>query len=177
MCPTSTTLWRIARLPSHRASRPSSFRTCCGSDWQSVRHDHHEHYSYLSLRVQRIAEAGLAVVDVEELPTHGGSLRLWLRTRRAIPRHGTDRAVAEAEAGLETLLMPASSSGQRPLSTACCSFCCRPKRKANMYWAMAPLPRATPCSITQGSVPIYCRQWPIVPPASKANCSPAATFR
>lgn len=39
---------------------------------------YHEHYSYLSLAAtQRIFEgAGLAVFDVEELPTHGGSLRV-----------------------------------------------------------------------------------------------------
>jgi SAM-dependent methyltransferase len=40
---------------------------------------YHEHYSYLSLiTTQRVlAEAGLSVVDVEELSTHGGSLRTW----------------------------------------------------------------------------------------------------
>lgn len=40
---------------------------------------YHEHYSYLSLTaVRRIFEAnGLAVFDVEELPTHGGSLRVF----------------------------------------------------------------------------------------------------
>ncbi len=40
---------------------------------------YHEHYSYLSLTaVQRIFAAnGLTVIDVEELPTHGGSLRIW----------------------------------------------------------------------------------------------------
>jgi SAM-dependent methyltransferase len=39
---------------------------------------YHEHYSYLSLgAVGRIlAENGLRVVDVEEIPTHGGSLRV-----------------------------------------------------------------------------------------------------
>ena len=39
---------------------------------------YHEHYSYLSLvAVERIfGAAGLAVFDVEELPTHGGSLRV-----------------------------------------------------------------------------------------------------
>jgi Methyltransferase domain len=38
---------------------------------------YHEHFSYLSLlTTQRVlAPAGLTVVDVEELPTHGGSLR------------------------------------------------------------------------------------------------------
>jgi SAM-dependent methyltransferase len=40
---------------------------------------YHEHFSYLSLQaVTRIFEhAGLKVWDVEELPTHGGSLRIY----------------------------------------------------------------------------------------------------
>jgi len=40
---------------------------------------YHEHFSYLSLgTVQRIfAKAGLRVFDVETLPTHGGSLRVY----------------------------------------------------------------------------------------------------
>lgn len=40
---------------------------------------YHEHFSYLSLTsVSRIfAHAGLRVFDVEELPTHGGSLRIF----------------------------------------------------------------------------------------------------
>lgn len=40
---------------------------------------YHEHYSYLSLTaVNRIFESnGLSVFDVEELPTHGGSLRVF----------------------------------------------------------------------------------------------------
>ena len=40
---------------------------------------YHEHYSYLSLTaVRRIFEHnGLSVFDVEELPTHGGSLRVY----------------------------------------------------------------------------------------------------
>jgi SAM-dependent methyltransferase len=40
---------------------------------------YHEHFSYFSLHtVQRIFAAhGLRIWDVEKLPTHGGSLRLW----------------------------------------------------------------------------------------------------
>ncbi len=40
---------------------------------------YHEHFSYLSFyTVQRIfKEAGLRIWDVEELPTHGGSLRIY----------------------------------------------------------------------------------------------------
>ena len=67
---------------------------------------YHEHYSYLSLRtVMRIAAAyGLQVVDVEQLPTHGGSLRVWLAHQGAAePVSAVDAVLAEAAAGLETL--------------------------------------------------------------------------
>jgi hypothetical protein len=40
---------------------------------------YHEHFSYLSLTsvVRIFAHAGLRVFDIEELPTHGGSLRIY----------------------------------------------------------------------------------------------------
>ncbi|MBX3638482.1 MAG: class I SAM-dependent methyltransferase [Rubrivivax sp.] len=67
---------------------------------------YHEHYSYLSLgAVQRIfAAAGLQVFDVEELPTHGGSLRVFAQ-RADAGTQPTSAAVAalvqrEAAAGL-----------------------------------------------------------------------------
>ncbi len=69
---------------------------------------YHEHYSYLSLTtVQRIfASQGLAVFDVEELPTHGGSLRVFAQ-RSDTGRRAVGDAVArvlrdEAAAGLAT---------------------------------------------------------------------------
>jgi SAM-dependent methyltransferase len=42
---------------------------------------YHEHFSYFSLLAVEpvFARHGLAVVDVDRLPTHGGSLRLYLR--------------------------------------------------------------------------------------------------
>jgi SAM-dependent methyltransferase len=42
---------------------------------------YHEHFSYFSLLtvVRLFAHHGLTVVDVEELPTHGGSLRVYAR--------------------------------------------------------------------------------------------------
>jgi SAM-dependent methyltransferase len=42
---------------------------------------YHEHFSYLSLLTssRALATAGLQVVDVEELDTHGGSLRVYAR--------------------------------------------------------------------------------------------------
>lgn len=56
---------------------------------------YHEHYSYLSLlTVQRVIAAhGLDAVDVEELPTHGGSLRVYAR-----------HAGAEVAASVEAIL-------------------------------------------------------------------------
>lgn len=46
---------------------------------------YHEHYSYFSLQtVERIfAAGGLTVTDVEELSTHGGSLRIFARHEEA----------------------------------------------------------------------------------------------
>lgn len=68
---------------------------------------YHEHFSYLSLvAVERLLAAhGLEVVDVEQLPTHGGSLRLWVAhagERGAAPSVARLREV-EREAGLYDL--------------------------------------------------------------------------
>jgi hypothetical protein len=59
---------------------------------------YHEHYSYLSLTaVTRILEgAGLRVFDVEELPSHGGSLRVFACHSEA--SHPTGPAVGAFEA-------------------------------------------------------------------------------
>lgn len=48
---------------------------------------YHEHFSYLSLlSVERIFSShGLQVFDVDELPTHGGSLRIYARHDRGQP--------------------------------------------------------------------------------------------
>ena len=69
---------------------------------------YHEHYSYLSLlTTQRVlAEAGLTVVDVEELPTHGGSLRTWsMPVERATePSERVAKVLGdERAAGLDTV--------------------------------------------------------------------------
>ena len=69
---------------------------------------YHEHFSYLSLLTssRALAPAGLRVIDVEELDTHGGSLRLYAQPEE----NGGEptarvKAVLEAEeaAGLHTV--------------------------------------------------------------------------
>ncbi|WP_413441456.1 methyltransferase domain-containing protein [Synechococcus sp. MIT S1220] len=85
---------------------PHLLRLLLGNQFDTI---YHEHYSYLSLHVvMRIAAAaGLIVVDVEQLPTHGGSLRVWLAHQDSIPKDFSPgmRAVLAAEdaAGLETV--------------------------------------------------------------------------
>jgi SAM-dependent methyltransferase len=68
---------------------------------------YHEHFSYFSLlAVQRVFAAhGLEVVDVEELPTHGGSLRLYVRHEGAQEGDGRveDLLARERASGLDGL--------------------------------------------------------------------------
>ena len=69
---------------------------------------YHEHYSYLSLLTasRALETAGLQVVDVDELSTHGGSLRVHARPAQAAGEPGARvKAVLDAEeaAGLHTV--------------------------------------------------------------------------
>ncbi len=84
---------------------PHLLRLIEGRQYDTI---YHEHYSYLSLlTTQRVlARAGLTIVDVEELPTHGGSLRTWSRPAETAgtPSPAVDAVLAaEARAGLHTL--------------------------------------------------------------------------
>jgi hypothetical protein len=69
---------------------------------------YHEHFSYLSLLTssRALATAGLRVVDVDELGTHGGSLRVYARPEEN-GGEPTDRVkavlAAEEAAGLHTV--------------------------------------------------------------------------
>jgi len=77
---------------------------------------YHEHFSYLGLAtVQRIfAAAGLQIWDVERLPTHGGSLRIWAQhsgSPRAPLPSVTELLAEEAAAGM---LEPAFYASLQP---------------------------------------------------------------
>lgn len=70
---------------------------------------YHEHFSYLSLStVEKIfASNGLTVFDVEELPTHGGSLRIYARhledTSKEVQPSVAALKAKEIAAGVEKL--------------------------------------------------------------------------
>lgn len=84
---------------------PHLLRLIEGRQYDTI---YHEHYQYLSLLTasRALATAGLTVVNVDELTTHGGSLRVYARPDAAAGEPSTsvkDVLEAEAAAGLHTL--------------------------------------------------------------------------
>lgn len=85
---------------------PHLLRTIEGNQFDQI---YHEHFSYFSLyAVEGIFAAhGLPLFDVEELPTHGGSIRIYARHADDTTKEITERLIAlrarEAEAGVATL--------------------------------------------------------------------------
>jgi len=102
---------------------------------------YHEHYSYLSLLTveQVFARHGLTVFDVQQLTTHGGSLRIFAR-------HAADASkpvcaavaavrVQEKDAGLDTLA-PYAAFGARVTETRLqlLEFLIAAKRAGKRVW-------------------------------------------
>jgi hypothetical protein len=85
---------------------PHLLKTIDGNQFDQI---YHEHFSYFSLySAERIfAGHGLAIFDVEELPTHGGSLRIYARHAEDGTKPVTPRLLAlrqqECAAGVDTL--------------------------------------------------------------------------
>ncbi|MHB1231523.1 MAG: methyltransferase domain-containing protein [Burkholderiales bacterium] len=85
---------------------PHLLRLMAGNQFDTI---YHEHFSYLSLisTEKILAHHGLTIFDVEELGTHGGSLRLYVRhaENAALPVNTPVAAMrqTECEAGLDVL--------------------------------------------------------------------------
>jgi SAM-dependent methyltransferase len=83
---------------------PHLLRTIAGMQFDTV---YHEHFSYLSLLALTplFERHGLQIVEVAELPTHGGSLRVFVAPAGSRPVDPSVAAVLNAEraAGLEDL--------------------------------------------------------------------------
>ncbi|MGA6161373.1 methyltransferase domain-containing protein [Amycolatopsis magusensis] len=75
------------------------------NQYDTIYHEHFQYYTVQSAR-RALAGGGLSVVDVELLPTHGGSLRLWARPD-AVAGEPSRRMIevldAEKAAGLHEL--------------------------------------------------------------------------
>src|SRR5690606_20362269 len=82
---------------------PHLMRLVEGNQFDTI---YHEHFSYLSFStVEKIfAHHGLTLFDVEELPTHGGSIRIYGRHTDDLTKPVSDR-VREMKAREEGLGM------------------------------------------------------------------------
>ncbi|WP_068280038.1 class I SAM-dependent methyltransferase [Aldersonia kunmingensis] len=73
--------------------------------FDTIYHEHFQYYTLLSA-TRALATAGLTVVDVELIPTHGGSIRVWARPEAAAGEP-TERVAEvlrlEEEAGLHSV--------------------------------------------------------------------------
>jgi hypothetical protein len=75
------------------------------NQYDTIYHEHFQYYTVASAQ-RALASGGLAVVDVELLPTHGGSIRLWARPEEVsqVPsQRVVDVLAAEKAAGLHEL--------------------------------------------------------------------------
>lgn len=85
---------------------PHLMRLMEGNQFDTI---YHEHFSYLSLlTVEKLfAEHGLTIFDVEELSTHGGSLRIYARqaedTSKPISQQVKELRAREEAAGFSNL--------------------------------------------------------------------------
>ncbi len=114
---------------------PHLVRMIDGNQFDTI---YHEHYSYFSfVAVERVFAAhGLELFDVEELATHGGSLRIFARHRTASgeisgPRtpRVADLLARERAAGVESLAYYAGYSERvRETKRALLDFLIREKR-------------------------------------------------
>lgn len=69
------------------------------NQYDTIYHEHFQYYTVASA-TRALASGGLALVDVELLPTHGGSIRLWARPAEAAgePTNGVSPARAKPRA-------------------------------------------------------------------------------
>jgi hypothetical protein len=115
---------------------------------------YHEHFSYLSLTaVNRIFEvAGLTIFDVDEIPTHGGSLRIYARHQgddsKQVSQNVTKLLASEKAKGLTT---PDYYKGfQRKafeIKLAVIDFLLRQKREGKKVAGYGAAAKGIPCLI------------------------------
>jgi SAM-dependent methyltransferase len=97
---------------------PHLVRLMEGNQFDTI---YHEHFSYFSFGTARriFARHGLELFDVDELPSHGGSLRIWGRHVGAsgpVSERVAALVASEQAAGLETPI-PYAGFGERVVKT------------------------------------------------------------
>ncbi|GAA0952450.1 class I SAM-dependent methyltransferase [Nonomuraea longicatena] len=72
------------------------------NQYDTIYHEHFQYYTVASAQ-RALASGGLTLVDVELLPTHGGSIRLWARPQGEPSARVADVLAREKAAGLHEL--------------------------------------------------------------------------
>jgi SAM-dependent methyltransferase len=94
---------------------PHLLRLIEGNQFDTIYHEHFSYFSFLTARAV-LAAHGLVVFDVDELASHGGSLRLYAQLRRTGRHAVSDRvpelAAREQALGYDTLAAYTSFSAQ-----------------------------------------------------------------
>lgn len=75
---------------------PHLLRMVEGVQFDTIYHEHYAYWSFLAME-RLLARHGLHVARVEELPTHGGSLRVWACARAASSTSESALAMREFE--------------------------------------------------------------------------------
>ena len=135
---------------------PHLVRLVEGNQFDTI---YHEHFSYFTLHTAAAAlrSHGLRVIDVEELPTHGGSLRV-LAAHDDDPRATSDAVetllARERDAGYATLEgYPPFADRVAATKRALLAFLVEAREAAAPSPRTAPRARRTRCSTTAASGP------------------------
>ena len=100
--------YRILLKPSGVATLefPHVLRLMEGNQFDTIYHEHFSYFSFLTAEAI-FAKHGLRLFDVEELPTHGGSLRIYACQRDNVGSPDTHRVAAmralEQKSGLDRI--------------------------------------------------------------------------
>ncbi|MEV8528647.1 class I SAM-dependent methyltransferase [Streptomyces sp. NPDC052000] len=85
------------------------------NQYDTIYHEHFQYYTVASAS-RALASGGLALVDVELLPTHGGSIRLWARPAEAADGVSPGQAGPGASGRVAEVLDREKAAGLRELS-------------------------------------------------------------
>jgi len=114
---------------------PHLLRLIEGNQFDTIYHEHFSYFSLLTVR-QVFAAHGLTIVDVDELPTHGGSLRIYARHAESAESSASPRVAAleqrERDFGLDRLATYARFNDQvRATKRALLEFLVRAKSEGS----------------------------------------------
>ena len=161
---------------------PHLMRLIEENQFDTIYHEHFSYFSFLTVSA-RLRGARAAVFDVEELPTHGGSLRIYACHADDAGKPETDasRELREREraAGFEPLetylgFGRARAAGQAPVLDFLIEL---EERRASASSATARRRRATRCSTTAASAPTSSTTPSTAARTSRAASCPGTTSR